>query len=82
MGRLSTAAHRIGMYRITAVYRVSGGVVRSEANGAFFDDAGFAYRLRAFFLGPAPWTGKGLVPIELRGCWVGGLSRKRSPPPR
>ncbi|WP_141715208.1 hypothetical protein [Micromonospora rhizosphaerae] len=33
----------VGSYRITTAYLVPGGVVFYEENGAFFDDAGFAY---------------------------------------
>jgi hypothetical protein len=34
---------RLGLYHVTAAYRVPGGVVFYESNGALFDDAGFAY---------------------------------------
>lgn len=34
---------RVGSYRIITAYRVPGGVIFYEENGAFFDDAGFAY---------------------------------------
>ncbi|WP_406043067.1 hypothetical protein OG799_03635 [Micromonospora sp. NBC_00898] len=45
----------VGSYRITTAYRVPGGVVLYEANGAFFDDAGFAYLPD----GPTPSLGNG-----------------------
>ncbi|MGK5741660.1 hypothetical protein [Micromonospora sp. URMC 103] len=38
-----TVPERIGTYRITSARHVPGGVIFFEANGAFFDDAGFAY---------------------------------------
>jgi hypothetical protein len=34
---------RLGSYRIIAAYHVPGGVLFYEANGALFNDAGFAY---------------------------------------
>lgn len=34
---------RLGMYSITAAYRVRGGVIFHEETGNLFDDAGFAY---------------------------------------
>ncbi|RZU76974.1 hypothetical protein EV384_5686 [Micromonospora kangleipakensis] len=45
----------VGSYRITRAYLVSGGVVFYEENGAFFDDAGFAYLPD----GPTPSLGNG-----------------------
>ncbi|MEU4713265.1 hypothetical protein AB0F73_06325 [Micromonospora purpureochromogenes] len=37
------APARIGSYRIRTAYLVPGGVIFYESNGAFFNDAGFAY---------------------------------------
>lgn len=34
---------RIGLFRVTNVVPVSGGILFYEANGSLFDDAGFAY---------------------------------------
>lgn len=38
-----TVPHTLGGYHITAAYRVRGDAIFYEANGSFFNDAGFAY---------------------------------------